>query len=384
MKILHVVAGLPREGGGLAEFVPMLAAETSRAGHRVTIALVADPDARLSATASQAQDSGVTIVRFRPSIPRAAYFSLDMAYGLAGLVADADIVHVHSAWTFPVWWASRRAFTMGKPLVISPHGALDPVRLVHSTIKKTAVGFLDRWCLRHADAIHVTSKAEGDWVRRYVAPRFSPPIAVIPCGVHLPTAPRDAQPSAVRRMLYLGRLHPLKGLPTLLEAWKQSRPAGWQLMIVGPDSHGVRAELQRKLRQLGLPAAVDAASCGVRLAEPVYNADKEAALAEADVVILPSRSENFGMVVAEALAAGTPVITTTATPWSQIAGRCGWCVPADADSLAGAISAATQLTDEERDLLGQQGRRMVESSFTWPAVGRSMLDLYHGLTTLRP
>lgn len=385
MKILHVVAGLPHEGGGLAEFVPMLAAEAAREEHSVVIALVAQQASELSEAASRAAASGVSLVRFRPSWPSAAFFSWDMVRGLAALVRDADVVHVHSAWTFPVWWASRNAVALGRPFVISPHGALDPVRLRHSAFKKAAVAFLDRWCLRHASAIHVTSSAEGDWVRRYLAPRPCPPVAVIPGGIRLPKAGRPARPPcSARRMLYLGRLHPLKGLPTLVEAWQRVQPPGWQLMIAGPDSHGVRGALERQIRQLGLPAAADPAACGIRLSGPLYGADKDAALAAADVVVLPSLSENFGLVVAESLAAGTPVITTTATPWSQIAARCGWCVTADVDSIAGAISAATAMTDKQRRLLGNEGRLMVESDYTWPVVGRRMLGLYSDLTANCP
>lgn len=356
----------------------MFAAEAARQGHQVALAIVSRSDEPLSAAASKAESSGVQIVRFRPSAPAALFFSWDMTRGLARLAEKADVVHVHSQWTFPVWWACRCAITRGKPLVLSPQGALDPVRLAHSSWKKAAVGVFDRWCLRRATVIHVTTKAEGDWVCRYLEPAPHPPIAEIPNGVEVKPSTKEPQPpERLRTMLYLGRLHPLKGLTVLLEAWKIAAPIGWQLLIAGPDSHGMRAKLERQIRQLALPIATDAAAGGVRIVGPMYEHEKEMAIRDSDVVVLPSLSENFGIVVAEALAAATPVITTKATPWEAIAGECGWWVDTDARSIAGAIQSAVQLTDAERRELGARGRVLVQSRYTWAAVGRQMTTLYY-------
>ena len=136
MRILHVVAGLPPAGGGLSELVPRFALEAARLGHDVTIATVARDDEPLSAAAQAAAAGGVRIVRFAPSAPRALFFSWEMRRWLPAVVRSADIVHVHSNWTFPVWWGSHCGLQAGKPLVMSPQGCLDPVRLAHSAWKK--------------------------------------------------------------------------------------------------------------------------------------------------------------------------------------------------------------------------------------------------------
>ena len=109
MNILHVVAGLPASGSGIAEVVSRLAREAARLGHMVTIATVAGQDADLPAAANEALATGVSIERFGPSAPGTIHFSRQMAAGLQPLACKADVVHVHSNWTFPVWWRSEGA-----------------------------------------------------------------------------------------------------------------------------------------------------------------------------------------------------------------------------------------------------------------------------------
>ena len=115
-----------------------------------------------------------------------------------------------------------------------------------------------------------------------------------------------------RVVLSLGRMHPKKGLETLLQAWAKVEPAypGWRLSLIGPGEERYVGELQSESRTLGLGR--------VSFGAPVYGAAKWDAYRAADLFVLPSLNENFGLTVAEALAAGTPVIATTGTPWSRV------------------------------------------------------------------
>ena len=372
MNVLHVVAGLPVSGGGLAEAVARLAREAVQLGHEATIATVAGPNDPLAAAAEEARAAGVRIVRFAPAAPRAAFFSWDMLSGLRPLVQAADVVHVHSNWTFPVWWGCQAAIAAGRPLVMSPHGCLDPVRLAHSAWKKQLAGCFDRRYLRQADVIHATSEAERGWIEQYVGGR--PRIEVIPIGVDLPALLETANPAErTRTVLSLGRLHPLKGLDLLLDGWDRAiralpPAARWELVIAGPDEQGTQEMLERRARELGL--------ANVTFSGPHYGADKQRAFADADLFVLPSRSENFGIVVAEALAAGVPVITTKGTPWSEIEGSYGWWVDAAAEPLAHALSSAMLLSDAERAAMGAGGRELVAAKYQWPSVGRAMVEMY--------
>ena len=167
MRILHIVAGLPPEGGGLSELVPRMAEAEMRLGHLVTLVTRGGKSEGLALAAIEAEKAGVRLLRCSPSWPGFVFFSWQMLRDLRAIVRQADVVHVHGNWTFPVWWACRCALLEGKPLVMSPQGSFDPVRLRHSAWKKRAVGWLDRWCLRRAAAVHVTSEAERGWVGGY-------------------------------------------------------------------------------------------------------------------------------------------------------------------------------------------------------------------------
>ena len=377
MRILHVVAGLSPDGGGLSELVPRFALEASRLGNEVTIATVAPAAASLSQAANAAESDGVRIARFAPSALRALFFSWDMRRRLPELVHRADVVHVHSQWTFPVWLGCRATLMAGKPLVMSPQGCLDPLRLAHSAWKKRLVGCLDRRFLRHASVIHATSLAERGWIERYVG--GSPRVEVIPNGVDVPEARTLAKHAGrTRTVLYLGRLHPLKGLDLLLDAWQiASRSLGsdntWELVIAGPDEQGTRKKLEQQARQQRL--------ANDRFTGPLYGDDKAQALAEANLFVLPSRTENFGIAIAEALAAGVPVITTKGTPWQAISGTCGWWVDVNVEAVAKALVAAIRLADDERAAMGDRGRTLIESQYQWKRVGREMISLYQDLVS---
>jgi len=338
---------------------------------------VAGRDDPLASAAREAEAAGVRIVRHEPSAPRAIYFSRHMLRGLAPLAARADVVHVHSNWTFPVWWGCQTAISAGRPLVMSPHGCLDPVRLAHSAWKKRLAGCFDRRYLRQADVIHATSEAERDWIEQYVGGHAR--IEVIPIGVDLPALRETANPAErTRTVLSLGRLHPLKGLDLLLEAWPIAMralgpDARWELVIAGPDEQGTRAGLERQAQELGIG--------NVQFAGPLYGAEKDRAYANADLFVLPSRSENFGIVVAEALAAGVPAITTKGTPWQEIDGSCGWWVDANAHAIAAALAAAMRLSDAERAAMGTRGRALVEAKYQWASVGQTMIAAYERLAS---
>ncbi|MEI6415696.1 MAG: glycosyltransferase, partial [Pseudomonadota bacterium] len=240
MNILHIVAGLP-PGGGIAEAVPALCAHLQRLGHTVVLATVARSDARLSAAAEQAVEAGVRVVRFAPSCPHFLFFSSGMLFGLGRLVRDADVVHVHSNWTFPVWWGCWCARRTGKTLVMSPQGCLGSMSLRHSAWKKQMVGSLDRYFLRRADAIHATSEAEKEWVKKWVGNLKKEggggPVVVVANGVDATVFAGIGDREAISRrwpecqgkrvVLFLSRLHPLKGLGLLIDAWAEIPHAGW-------------------------------------------------------------------------------------------------------------------------------------------------------------
>lgn len=418
MRILHIVAGLA-PASGVAAAVLALARAQSQLGHQALIVTLSD-DA--GGTNARGDEAPVPVVRLRRAWPRALYWSWGLLRALPRLAREADVVHVHSQWTFPVWWGGLCALATKKRLAMSPHGCLDPVRMRHSAWKKRLVAWLDRALLRRANMIHATSKMEAAWVERFLGSRRGGArVVVIPHGVETMARPESGAATQrrgqamARTVLYLGRLHPLKGLDMLVEAWGRLRPQsgrneegnedgqpsnGWRLVIAGPDEQGTRAALERQARELGVMESI--AFIG-----PVAGAEKERLLGEADLLVLPSRSENFGLVVAEALAAGVPAIATKAAPWGELncdhavvamarekgegdhgviamakgkegGGRCGWWVDPAMEALKEALAEAMSLSDDERRAMGEHGRRLVESKYRWDSVAERMLHAYAG------
>ena len=170
----------------------------------------------------------------------------------------------------------------------------------------------------------------------------------------------------------------MKGLDNLVDAWAKVSPKGWRLRVVGGENkEGYVAALEAKCRDLHVEASVDFAGAK-------YGEELQRAYAEADCLILPSFTENFGGVVVDALGAGRPVIASDKTPWRELEenpfGKCGWCVPNDPDSLAQAIWEMMAMSDSERDAMGVKGRSLVVAKYTWTAVSEQMMKVYEEMS----
>ena len=182
---------------------------------------------------------------------------------------------------------------------------------------------------------------------------------------------RDRQSSRRKTVLFLSRLHPKKGIDYLLRVWARvSRNAPeWQLVIAGPDELDHRAAMQSLASQLDLHNLV--------WREAVYGDEKTLLYHSADLFVLPTHAENFGLVVAEALAHEVPVITTTNAPWDGLKRHCcGWWIDLSDEALAMALHEAMSMTDAERRAMGARGRAWMERDFAWPAIAAQMHELY--------
>jgi len=218
---------------------------------------------------------------------------------------------------------------------------------------------------------HLTSIEEAEDIRKL---GFRQPLAVIPNGVDLIAFVDKQRPAArIRTALFLSRIHPKKGLLQLADAWAELRPRGWRVIIAGPNEGGHKEELLARLHTNGITH--DFAFSG-----PVDGPEKENLYQSADLFVLPSFSENFGLAIAEALAAGVPVITTRGTPWAELVSRrCGWWIEQGSGPLASTLRDAMSRSDEERMEMGRRGRRWIEECFTWSSVARQMKIAYQGL-----
>ncbi len=407
MKILHVVASIQKASGGPAVSVTRLAAEQARLGHE---AMLATLDYRCFG--AQVEAPGVRVVSVEADVlaVRGRGWSPKFARRVRELAGEADVVHNHGLWMWPNAYARRAAQSAGRPLVISPRGMLESWALGRSRIKKAVAWRLfEKANLQAAGLFHATSAAEARSIREAVAPlrrankrgegNGEPsgsgiPVVVAPNGVDLPDLSktpsravmemRFPQLAGRRWVVFLSRLHIKKGIDLLLRAWgaqKKVAGGGWRvaggeqsertvLILAGPDLTGYRAEVERMVKELGVADSVV-------LTGEVQGEGKDSLLANADIVVLPSRSENFGLVVAEALSWGRPVITTTGTPW-EVLPECGagWWVEPKEGALTEALREALRMGDAERSKMGRKGRELVTAKYGWGAAAQQVLDAY--------
>jgi poly(glycerol-phosphate) alpha-glucosyltransferase len=256
---------------------------------------------------------------------------------------------------------------------------LDPWALRNSAWKKRLAAWAyENANLRGAACIHALCDSELQAIRTY---GLRNPVAVVPNGVDLPrqqvskpTRWEADLPDGAKVLLYLGRLHPKKGLPNLLRAWRLSaRERGsskWRLVIAGWDQGGHEAELRRLAEELCIAETVV-------FAGPQFGEDKAASFHRATAFVLPSFSEGLPVAVLEAWAHGLPVVMTPQCnlPEGLAAGAAVQVDPEPA-SIAAGLWELFRMSDAEREAMGERGRRLVEERFSWPKIAQQMKAVY--------
>ena len=303
---------------------------------------------------------------WRPLLSAQNHFADTLAAAVNG---TATIVHDHGVWMPSNHASASAAHRLGLPLVVSTRGMLTSWALSQSRLKKRVAWALYQGRdLRSARLLHATAGAEVEDIRRA---GLRQPVVVLPNGVEVPEQAREMPSGPKRRALFLSRVHPKKGLLNLVEAWATVQPENWELVIAGPDEDGHRAEVEAHARVHN----VDIVWTG-----PIADEAKWDLYRSADLFVLPTFSENFGIVVAEALAVGVPALTTTGAPWELLnTERCGWWIDIGAEPLTAALREATSLNDEARHAMGQRGRAYVREHLSWEHVAEGMLAAYRWL-----
>ena len=296
---------------------------------------------------------------------------------------DVAVLHQHGIWTgfsrATRIWRNRN----NRPTVIAAHGALDAWPLRRSNWKKQiALVAYERKNLHRASCLHALSALEYCNYRDF---GLRNPVAVIPNGISQEWIEAAADPEAFKNrlgisrdskvMLFLSRITPKKGLPMLIEAAANLRAElrDWTVVIAGVDELDHEREVRSMIERLGLADRFV-------FAGPVYGQDKRDAYSAADLFVLPSHSEGAPVVVLEALGAGVPVLTTTASPWEEIqSAGCGWRVDPSMDSIGAALSDALRRTRAELRRLGEAGRNLMRQRYTWQVIAPRTLQLYDWL-----
>lgn len=372
-----LTTSLSAEAGGLFESVRIPANLMDARGHNVSVYGVVDPSLHTARDAWK-------VSRFRafPAIgPRRFGFAPGLSRELRSHPFDA--LHLHGLWNHTSVAAHSWNRKHGGALVISPHGMLDPWAQRNSHLKKQVAKWaFENANLKSAAVLRALCWAEADAIE---ALGLGVPIAIIPNGISLPTTdyvPTKSADRSRRRLLFLGRIHPKKGIAELIEAWKiavgksPTIREDWVLQIAGWDDGDHLQHLMRLAKERALD--------NVEFSGPLFGPDKQDAYANCDAFILPSYSEGMPMTVLEAWAHRKPVLMTRACniPEGFVVGG-AYRVETAPESLAAAL---IYHLDQPATLIesGQRGRRLVEERFTWERIVDQQIGLFSWLSGRGP
>lgn len=373
MRLCQIVPSLEERHGGPSRSVYALSDALARQGNDVHL---------LTTSAGELHprtDGALQVHEFRREWPTALCPSSGLRNQLSRL--DVDLVHHHSLWLRTLDYARRRSRTARVPLVISPRGMMSRWAWNHHALRKRLASlFVHPGALQAAHGWHATSTEEADDIR---ALGFDQPICVAANGVTAPTPQarsvaldfwRRTCPDTARRptALFYSRFHPKKRVLELIDLWIEQAPADWLLLMVGLPEEYSAAQLE---------AYVLRASGAGRI--QVFEGEGlPAPYAVANLFLLPSHSENFGLVIAEAMANGLPVLVTDTTPWKAVNDRhAGWCVPWD--RFPAALREALGESETTRAERGRKAHAYVLAEYSWEESARTLMGFYAELARPR-
>ena len=382
MKTICIMDSVSRANGGIFEAERRLQ-QNLQAQTGIDVRVVGLRDAHTDS------DRGA----WYPLVPRTLPVRGPQAFGFAPGLTDAltetgaDLGYVVGLWKFPSVAAQDWSSRTGKPLMVAPHGMLDPWALRNSGFKKKVAGWLFQNAQLHrAACLRALCPAEAGSIRAY---GLKNPICVIPNGIDLPAnfdgdAPRHRLfPPEKKVLLYLGRLHPKKGLAHLVEAWSKTHSIykEWILVIAGWDQVGHEAELKKQASALGVAWADEthggSAGASILFSGPQFGGDKEACYRSCDAFVLPSISEGLPMVVLEAWAYGKPVLMTAECNLPEgFSSRAALSIEPTAKSIEVRLRELLAMPPEDLRAMGGRGRVLAENRFAWPKLAVEMASVY--------
>ena len=406
MHIVHIIAGI-QETCGVSQFVVHTARAQQAMGYDVTIITTMTcgfPVEDLRVVLTEKPKHALKIWKSNCMGKQDFSKNSQSAYSSCALPL---IVHIHSLWTLYSHQACVWCRYNGIPYTYSPHGGLTRWAMRFHWWKKYPAWWLyQRRDLSSASAFHVTAQEEEKDVRRF---GFRQPVAIAPLGAEIGQCANVAKS---RDVLFVGRIHPTKNLDGLIRAWQlvkedKTFPAA-RLIIAGSDDFNLQIELVRLAKELGLRTVdfskelefgkkqiqgggeVPVSTFERKLAEckdadvvftgPVYSAAKDWMYARAYVTVLPSHSENFGGVVIESLAVGTPCIATKGTPWAQLPEHnCGWWVEDSVAELRDILAQALQLQNSQYAEMSRNAHRLVEEKYSWRESAQTLINAYSAI-----
>ena len=364
MRILHYIPSIDRSSGGVGAYLQLMAHDL---GRLVELHIVSHRSAH------ELSIENCTIHYIdgkRTHLLKAKVEFLNLLDEL-----HPDVVHVNSCWellsSYTVFWAKKKRY----PVLITTHGMLEPwvIRKNYWIKKLPALLLYQKKALKMADGLVATAESER---KNLQVANYNPIVGLVPNGVIMDDISLKDSWEPNKTILFLALLRPNKGADLLIKAVKklENELTGYRVVIAGTGEDGYVNSLKELVHDLKLENVIS-------FPGGIYGKDKWQLYQQADVFVLPTLNENFGIVIAESLASGTPVITTKGAPWPELEEwNCGWWVERDVTSFVKALDEFLKLPVEVREQMGRNGRRLVETQYSSKKVAEEMVRMYEGLT----
>lgn len=380
IKVIHTINDLSIESGGPSKAIKELINSLNALGIENKALIPEKSSKNTNFLKSVKEFLDLKILNLNPLLINSFYKAINEEINLS----KNCVIHDHGIWLPSNYTSCCYADDFQLPLVISTHGMLSPWAKNHKSFKKKLAWILyQRNNMKKATIIHATSSMEANYLKSY---RLNIPIVTIPNGVNNINNSfnsvylRDSwlrEISFLKRykvILFVGRVHKVKGLMNLLKAWNYIKPSKevFKLVIAGPSEDNYKSKLIKYINSNKLEEQVS-------FLGTLEEAEINYLYKTSFVLALPSFTENFGMVVPEALRYGVPIITTTSTPWQELNNNnAGWCVEPTLEGLVQALKSAINLSPKQKEEMSIKAKNLSEK-YLWENVSKIYLETYKSL-----
>lgn len=360
MKVIHFVTAIDRSLGGVSLYIQLLAKEL---GKHVDLIIVTRP------TPNPLPIENAGIIYLPLPLKEINQFASQWKKVLDE--EKPDVVHINGIWMIQTWIIQKEALKRNIKTYITPHGMLEPwIVNRHPWKKKLALMLFQKKALKQALALVATAESERENIIKL---NYNNNVPVIPNGIDIESIAIKTDWSIKKKILFLSRVHTKKGIELLLETVYQLKEElkEYEIIIAGEGEENYIRTLKQINEEKGCSGMI-------KFIGGVYGEEKWNLFREADCFVLPTHSENFGYVIAEALASGTPVITTKGAPWEEInTYHCGYWIDRTCEALKSALSELIKKDQTELKEMGMNGRRLIQEKYSSEVAANKLIELYN-------
>ena len=367
MRVLHYIPSMARNQGGVAAYLSILSGELGRRCELVIATSVQENDLPMR-NCKVVDLEGFT---FTDAGLGLSWGGIRRFSALCDRILDEekpDVVHINGIWSLDRWIMQRQALKRGIRTYIMPHGMLEPwiLHRHYWTKKLPALMLYERKALRLAVCLIATAESERENI---INLNVNGNVDLVENGIDVNPIPLKSSWKLRKKILYVSRIHVKKGIEMLIDVAVSmgEQLKEYEIVIAGEGEPDYVRTLKEKAAASGL---------NVKFIGGVYGEEKWRTFQDADFFVLPTNSENFGYVIAESLACGTPVITTKGTPWEEIDGECGYWIERTEEELRKAMLSMMEKTPEELERMGRNGRRLIEHHYSARRMAAELMKVY--------